>query len=262
LYTPGLQIDYERCRDCGIVFRNPRPGDKARLEAYRDRQPSAEKLQSGWDEPSRRHYRFVLERMRRLGLPGRRILDFGCGAGAFLGVARESGFDVEGLEVGRETAAAAARRTGIRVFDRPLPHPGYPEEPFAAVFSSMVFEHLTDPPQTLKVIQEIVLPQGLVVIEVPNLADIRESLRRGSTLDDAHLFYFDRSSIGRLFRENGLELLRVEEGLRPHRWAARLGVRLPFSLASAWEVATRTLRIRTSLTAYARAPLTSAMRTS
>lgn len=210
--------------------------------------------EAAWDERSRRHYRFVLERMIRLGLPGSppRILDFGCGAGAFLSVAKSMELDVEGLEVSRELAARTARRVGVRVFDQPLPHPRFPERPVSAVFSSMVFEHLTDPLGTLRVLTRTLLPDGLVVVEVPNALDIRERLRRGSTLDDSHLFYLSRFSIGRLFREAGIRLLRVEEGLRLHRLSARLGVELPFALASALERFARAAGICTSLTAYGR----------
>ena len=35
-FDPGLFIRYERCGNCGIVFRNPRLGDQSRLDAYED----------------------------------------------------------------------------------------------------------------------------------------------------------------------------------------------------------------------------------
>ncbi len=255
LFHPGEEISYERCRGCSTVYRNPRPEDRARLEAYQGTQAGATDLEVGWSERSRRHYRFVLERMRRLEIPGDppRLLDFGCGVGGFLRVAVEARLEAEGLEVARDLAEHTERRVGVRVFREPLPHPGYPERLFSAVFSSMVFEHLTDPVSVLRTLRSLVVPGGMAVLEVPNALDFRERLTRGSTLDDSHLFYFSRRSLERLFREGGFRLLHAEEGLRLHTYLRRPGGDLPFGLGSALEAITRFAGLRTSLTAYGRA---------
>jgi len=255
LFNPGEKISYERCRSCSTVYRNPRPEDRARLEAYQGTPVTAADLEVGWSERSRRHYRFVVERMRRLGIPGDppRVLDFGCGVGGFLKVAVEMRLEAEGLEVARDLAEHTERRVGVRVFREPLPHPGYPEKPFSAVFSSMVFEHLTDPVSVLRTLRSVVVPGGMAVLEVPNALDFRERLMRGSTLDDSHLFYFSRHSLIHLFREGGFRLLHAEEGLRLHTYLARLGCRLPFPACSALEGLTHFVGLNTSLTAYGRA---------
>jgi SAM-dependent methyltransferase len=182
-----------------------------------------------------------------------RVLDFGCGVGGFLNVAVQIGLEAEGLEVARDQAEHTARRVGVRVFQEPLPHSGYPERPFSAVFSSMVFEHLTDPVSVLNALRSVVVPGGLVVLEVPNALDIRERAKPGSTLDDSHLFYFSRRSLARLFGEAGLRLLRTEEGLRVHTYLARLGVRLPFPASSMLERLAHFAGLNTALTAYGRA---------
>jgi SAM-dependent methyltransferase len=255
LFNPGETISYDRCRSCSTVFRNPRPEDLARLEVYQERPVGDVDVEVGWSPRSRRHYRFVVERMRRLGMPdgAPRILDFGCGAGGFLQVAVEMGLEAEGLEVARDLAEHTERRVGVRVFKEPIPHPGYPDRPFSAVFSSMVFEHLTDPLGVLKALRGMVIPGGLAVLEIPNALDFRERLRRGSTLDDSHLFYFSRRGLARLFQEAGFRLLRTEEGLRIHTYLESLGMGLPFTIRSSLERLTHFARLDTALTAYARA---------
>lgn len=254
LFMKDRTISYDRCLGCGIVFRNPRPQDNARLEAYQNKTPSAEMLETGWDDRTGRHFGFVIERMRRLGIagPGLPVLDFGCGAGAFLAAARDHGLLAEGLEVCRALAKAAASRSGRPVIDSPLGHPTWNGRRYGAVFTSMVFEHLTDPAGTLAALRRMVEPGGLVVIEVPNLRDLREVLRRGSTLDDAHLFYFDRKSLKDLFDRAGVDLLRVEEGVRLHRYVSLAGRPIPFAISSVLERLTRVAGINTSLTAYGR----------
>jgi len=254
LFRAGLTITYEECLTCATVFRNPRPGDDARLKAYQEKTPDDVNLNDGWDERSRLHYRFVLERARRLSSPGRRlrILDFGCGAGGFLRVAKEMGLESEGVEVARALARHTASRVGVKVFEEPLPHPSFPGRPFSLVFSSMVFEHLTDPVGTLRTLREVLVPGGLVVVEVPNLLHFRERIRRGSTLDDSHLFYFSPRSIRHLFEAAGMQLLRVEDGLRLHAWIGQTGVPVPFAAASVLERLCARAGLRTALTAYGR----------
>ena len=56
-------------------------------------------------------HEFVLEELRRFG-PGARILDLGCGTGAFLELARASGLEAFGIDASPEMAAVAERRLG------------------------------------------------------------------------------------------------------------------------------------------------------
>jgi len=75
-----------------------------------------------------------------------------------------------------------------------------------------------------------------LLVEVPNLRDTRERIRRGALMDDSHLFYFSSRSLRRLLEDGGFRVLEVHEGLRPYRlvpptlfqlpdWAVRLGER-------------------------------------
>lgn len=54
---------------------------------------------------------FVLEELRRFG-PGARVLDLGCGTGAFLERARAAGLEAFGIDVSPQMAAVAEQRLG------------------------------------------------------------------------------------------------------------------------------------------------------
>ena len=62
---------------------------------------------------------------------------------------------------------------------------------------------------------------------------IRERLKRGSTMDDSHLFYFNRRSLTYMLIHEGFRVLQVHEGLRPYRWLGDLTRKLPISLVAA-----------------------------
>lgn len=62
-------------------------------------------------EQYREEHEMVLEELRCFG-PGARVLDLGCGTGAFLQRAREAGLDARGIDVSPEMIAVAEQRLG------------------------------------------------------------------------------------------------------------------------------------------------------
>lgn len=222
-------IRYERCAGCGTVLRNPRLPPSYRLERYEEVVLPAERKRLV--PRNQAHYAFMMRRLAQRvdpvnsegGAPaGRplRLLDFGCGSGGFLVEARAAGFEVMGLELNRDLARHVEEVHGIPVHQGLISDLGLAGERFDVIITSQVFEHLLDPAATLRDLRRHLDPgsaAGLILIEVPNLLDFRERLRRGSMMDDSHLFYFTAASLGRLLRDGGFRVLEVRQGLRPYR---------------------------------------------
>lgn len=254
LFAANEYIRYERCRCCDGVFRNPRLPPDLRHANYRDKPKSATRLEL--DGKSQAHYAYMMQRIaRHLRGPPQcpRLLDFGCGAGGFLLEAREAGFEVMGLELGEELADHVRKTHHIPVHSGLVGDAAFCSEQFDVIVSSQVFEHLVDPRGTLRELASHLVGDALLLIEVPNLRDSRERLKRGSTMDDSHLFYFSRKSLSRLLEQEGFRVVEVEEGVRPWRFldAARLR-----GASTAWlhglERGLSALGLRTSLSVLAR----------
>jgi SAM-dependent methyltransferase len=264
-------IRYERCAGCGTVVRNPRLPPSYRLERYEEVVLPEEKKRLV--PRNQAHYAFMMRRiahrLRRVGpAPGDRplrLLDFGCGSGGFLVEARAAGFEVMGLELNRDLARHVEQVHGIPVHQGLISDPEFAGERFDVIITSQVFEHLLDPAATLRELRRHLLPggpgspAGLILIEVPNLLDFRERLRRGSMMDDSHLFYFTAASLGRLLRDGGFRVLEVRQGLRPYRalHGARgfqdLERRAPLWLLDGAERLMSLCGVRTGLSVLARA---------
>lgn len=97
------------------------------------------------------------------------LLDFGCGNGGFLRIARnELEWDVEGVDFDRtavETARAegfAVHRGGAEVLDRW-------DARFDAVTLSHVIEHVHSPQQLVRAIWQVLRPGGFLFVETPNM---------------------------------------------------------------------------------------------
>jgi ubiquinone/menaquinone biosynthesis C-methylase UbiE len=119
--------------------------------------------------PSTRLKKNQIARHLWLERRGARLLDIGCGNGAFVRAARAWGWDAEGLDPD-PNAAAAGRATGLPITVGSLPKVGYPDASFTAVTMSHSIEHLHDPVAGLHEIRRILQPVGTVWIATPNLS--------------------------------------------------------------------------------------------
>jgi len=100
-------------------------------------------------------------------LAGARILDIGCGVGAFLGRFLKVTVDVVGVEVDRERAVLAGRVTPavVQAVGESLP---FRDGTFDVVLLHEVLEHVSDDRQVVAEAWRVLRPGGHLVIFVPN----------------------------------------------------------------------------------------------
>lgn len=101
-------------------------------------------------------------------LPGKRVLEFGCGLGIYMQAMRRFtpdvfGFDIEVERLQRARASGVDRVLGA-VGER-LP---FADASFDIVFSNDVLEHVSDDRQSALEISRVLRPGGRAVIYVPN----------------------------------------------------------------------------------------------
>jgi len=175
-----------------------------------------------------------IRHLRRPATPERpRLLDIGCGGGAFVAQMRGAGWAAEGLEVNAHSARLA-REAGIPVHEGPLRASTYPEHHFDAVTLSHVAEHLHDPRGVLATCRRILRPGGALWIATPNLLAIGHA-RFGADwlgLDPPrHLVLFTPASLRDLLEEVGFTEV---SGPLPN-WSARWSFRSSAAIAAGVE---------------------------
>lgn len=160
-----------------------------------------------------------------------RLLDIGCGAGAFAAGLRaerdQAGRNMEiwGVEMSPEAARLAAE-----VMDRILTgdfHQVEKELPrghFDAIVLNDVLEHVIHPDEVLRRVRPLLAPGGVVVASIPNVRHFfnvvdlvvhgRWDYTDEGILDRTHLRFFTRSSMKRMFQENGYRVDRMV-GINP-----------------------------------------------
>jgi 2-polyprenyl-3-methyl-5-hydroxy-6-metoxy-1,4-benzoquinol methylase len=168
-----------RCDRCGLVREALRPA--ATDSVYDAEYYSTESAKGGYAnyvldaEINRITFTERLHAIeRRLGRKGR-LLDVGCALGDFIEVARELGWDAEGIEISAY-AAAQARARGLRVPTGTLEDVVLPERAYDVVTLYDVIEHLTDPVRTLQRVRGLLRPDGVVHVVTPNVGGLQARL--------------------------------------------------------------------------------------
>jgi 2-polyprenyl-3-methyl-5-hydroxy-6-metoxy-1,4-benzoquinol methylase len=98
-----------------------------------------------------------------------RVLDVGCGTGAFLEIMGARGWETHGVELSERSAVLAKKKAGVHQVTQGL-FEDFPEggDPFDLVTMWMVLEHLPDPRMALIKASNLLRPGGLLVFSVPN----------------------------------------------------------------------------------------------
>jgi SAM-dependent methyltransferase len=207
----GLLRPVLECRSCGLLFEAT-AGETAHLydDAYFAGGGYAD-YKSG--EPQwRRESRIRLRWVRRYAR-GRRLLEVGAAAGFFLDEARRAGFDTLGVEVAAGMAAFAREELGLEVLEAEFEQADLPRATFDVVCAWHVLEHVADPNGFLAKAAEVLAPEGILALEVPNVAG-RTARRAGVAWDclqpGYHRLHFSPSSLSSLLGRGGFEPLVLE----------------------------------------------------
>jgi len=103
--------------------------------------------------------------------PGRRLLDVGCGTGAFLAAARRAGYDVTGIDFSQEFIRLARSRfhlDSVRACSLEDFAQQTPAGSFDVVTFFEVLEHQDNPTAFMDSVKRLLRPGGFLALSVPN----------------------------------------------------------------------------------------------
>jgi SAM-dependent methyltransferase len=159
---PPLRL--AQCRECTLIYRNPRESAVALVETYADEAPDETTLRS-LHETQRTSYRDQVHRLEReLGYRGSG-LEVGSYVGAFLAAARDAGWTFEGVDI-NERSAEFARSLGFKVTVGEMS--ALSARSFDAVAIWNTFEQLPDPRAAAVCARQLLTVGGVLAIRVPN----------------------------------------------------------------------------------------------
>jgi 2-polyprenyl-3-methyl-5-hydroxy-6-metoxy-1,4-benzoquinol methylase len=139
-----------------------------------------------------------------------RLLDVGCGSGAYLARMQQLGWEVVGVERAVRMAEQIRTRLGIPVVAAGLPSNDLPVGHFDLVTAWQVLEHMERPRQALACIRKLLRAGGRLALTVPNQSGwaARWFGPAWVGLDlPRHLVHFTPATLARMLESEGFSVV-------------------------------------------------------
>lgn len=138
-----------------------------------------------------------------------RLLDVGCGNGAFLARMKSLGWEAVGVELDEKAANVAKTEFDVDVFIGTLEAADFADESFDVITLSHVIEHIGDPRELLCRCRKLLRKGGRVVVTTPNADSLGHKIFqenwRGLEVP-RHLMVFSLRTLAQLASEAGLSI--------------------------------------------------------
>lgn len=213
--TTSKTFTLNSCASCHCLFLNPMPGEDEILGFY--------PKQYWWNAATPGFLKILESIYRRIALHGhvsfitaagvqKDLLDVGCGSGTLLGLLKQRGFRVTGVDFSAEAAGVAAQENGVRVVVGSLAHAAFPDRSFDLVTLFHVMEHITNPRDVLGEVARILRPDGAAILQVPNIDSWQFKLfgAKWYGLDiPRHVIDYSKDSMLQLLNDSGFVPRRI-----------------------------------------------------
>jgi len=196
-----------RCMRCGLVYVSPRMKREFVWQGYSEALDTKYATQTeGRLATFQRAVRMIEGYVPKRG----RLLDVGCAAGFFLKVAKDAGWEVQGIEPNRALAKWGSREYGVPISTKDFLKAGLPGESFDVVTFWDVLEHVTDPRAYIREATRVLKPGGFLLVNYPDMGSIYSKIfkQKWWFISPVHLYYFDRRTLAQYFEEEGLKFIK------------------------------------------------------
>jgi SAM-dependent methyltransferase len=198
-----------RCPSCGFLYRHPGIRPERLGELYEGRYDRF--LTGRYARARQLRYAAAMDAFGDLFAEGggRRLLDFGCGAGLFMELADQRGFEAWGVDLSESSIERArARPGGERAhFGAPADVPEIAAGGFDVITLWSVMAHLPTPLDDLRMLRRLLAPGGAILIMTVNANSLRmkASGARWNGFTPNHLKFFAPGTLCRALAATGFE---------------------------------------------------------
>lgn len=150
------------------------------------------------------------------------LLDVGCGEGTFAGyIKQKENLEAWGIELMEGPGKEAEKRLD-KVFIGPCENfiEALPDNFFDVIYCNDVLEHLVDPYTVLSVLKNKLTDNGVVISSIPNIRyhdafkkvwlKKRWEYEGHGIFDKTHMRFFTKSSIAKMYRDQGYKIISHE----------------------------------------------------
>ncbi len=211
--STGQVFHVEQCDGCQLLLTNPRPRETDSTSYYKSTQyiSHQSKATGIFDHIYLIIRSFTLNwKSRLVNHHGHRkkLLDYGCGTGAFLLHCKEKGFEAVGVEPSEEARSIANASATIAYPSLS----GLPVGTYDAITLWHVMEHVYPLTETIQKLKSLLAESGTIFIAVPNWQS-PDSMHYQQTWAGydvpRHIWHFSKSSMTQLLEQHGLRIKNI-----------------------------------------------------
>jgi SAM-dependent methyltransferase len=202
-----------RCAVCGFLYRQPGIKPERLGELYEGSYGSF--LTGKYARKRRRRYELVMDSFTPLFADGggRRLLDFGCGAGLFLQVAHKRGFDCYGVDLSQDAIDRVRQKPwGANAhYGSPLDVPEIAAGGFDVITLWSVLAHLPCPVEDFTMFRRLLAPGGVLLVLTVNANSLglKANGAHWNGFTPNHLKFFAPSTLSRLLARAGFAVVTM-----------------------------------------------------
>lgn len=218
----GIDMDTVMCPMCGLVMQNPRMTKESNDLFYENEYP---RIYKGVEEPDDKIFQrgigrgeTVLDFIQKWGdrdtdVGQTQVLEIGCSNGGILEVFARAGYKVSGVDLSPEYIEYG-RKQGLDLrccHSKDLLKEG---KLYDIIILSHVMEHFTDIKAELEIIKQLLKPEtGIFYVAVPSI-ELAEKIHYYDflkSLQNAHIYYFTKSTLTQVLAWNGFKTIYATE---------------------------------------------------
>lgn len=208
------------CRNCSLFFvrKNIRLNCLVNNNGYADLRDCSQSYINTLINDMKPSYIKQLLILEKL-VDGRSILDFGCGIGIFLAIAKERRWNIYGIDLNEHAVYFAKKNFDI---EYSLTLEKFKSNSLDVVRTAHVLEHIPEPRETLIQLRRVIKPNGILFVITPNCVSLcpmvinklrrlicKKPKFRGSIHPDGHIIGFNITSLSKLVTSLGFKQLDI-----------------------------------------------------
>jgi len=217
----GQKVSHTICKNCGLVYLNPQPTAKEYIAYYqktyiKERRKVYELKEAIERLEGKKSYQVKEKYLNFIGShlsQNSEILDIGCGWGTLLKVIKDKvGCEVEGIEPSSLCAELANKYYKLKVFAGSFDEyfKRYAQnKKFDFIILHHVFEHFSNPIESLRAIKKLLKESGYLYLALPNVSSPGEA--NEEIFRFPHPYNFSPHTVFLSLLRAGFKIVKFEE---------------------------------------------------
>jgi 2-polyprenyl-3-methyl-5-hydroxy-6-metoxy-1,4-benzoquinol methylase len=210
------QTDIVKCPSCNLVYLRTHPDHEQTMLYYQQYADdhSHMRLPKNFDDIRTSGLRrdYFMQQLMEFAKPPGKMLDIGCGWGAFMVNAREKGFTPQGIDVCYKAANFSNSVLGIPTTCDELLDCAIDADSLDVIVAIHTFEHLSKPAEVLSRVCKLLKVGGIFAGIVPNIESYCSEQRKEKWqwLDvNTHYVHYSPATLKATLEKFGFDVLRV-----------------------------------------------------